>query len=318
MGIISNDISRAIEILTKGELVAIPTETVYGLAGNIFDEDAVRKIFERKGRPAFNPLIVHIPSIEELSKVVSYIPEKAKQLANAFWPGSLTLVLPKKSSIPDLVTAGKSTVGVRIPNHPITLELLRRLEFPLAAPSANPFNRISPTRPGHVADYFEDSLEMVLDGGVCQKGVESTIIGFENDNPVVYRLGAISVEDIQSVVGTVEIKNKKEQNPEAPGMLLKHYSPRTKIIISESIPADLKAYDREKIGVLSFSKTYNEALVKVNSTLSPSGNLEEAAANLYQALHDLDSQNLTLIVAEKFPEEGLGKTINDRLQRAAS
>lgn len=318
MGIISNDISRAIEILTKGELVAIPTETVYGLAGNIFNEDAVRKIFETKGRPAFNPLIVHIPSIEELSKVVSYIPEKAKQLADAFWPGSLTLILPKKSSIPDLVTAEKSTVGVRIPNHPITLELLRRLEFPVAAPSANPFNRISPTRPGHVADYFEDSLEMVLDGGVCQKGVESTIIGFENDNPVVYRLGAISIEDIESVVGAVELKNKKEQNPEAPGMLLKHYSPRTKIIISESIPAVLKAYNREKIGVLSFSKTYNEALVKVNSTLSPSGNLEEAAANLYQALHDLDSQNLTLIVAEKFPEEGLGKTINDRLQRAAS
>ena len=318
MSIISSDISKAIEILTRGELVSIPTETVYGLAGNIFNESSVKKIFETKKRPAYNPLIVHIPSIEYLNKVVSHIPEKAKQLADAFWPGSLTLILPKKSSIPDLVTAGKSTVGVRIPNHPVTLELLKRLEFPLAAPSANPFNRISPTRPEHVADYFEDSLEMVLDGGVCQKGVESTIIGFENDNPVVYRLGAISIEEIEAVVGPVELKNKKELNPDAPGMLLKHYSPRTKIMISDSIVTDLEVYKSEKIGVLSFSNSYNQSLVKVNSILSPSGNLEEAAANLYQSLHELDSQNLTIILAEKFPEEGLGKTINDRLQRAAS
>ena len=318
MGIISTDISKAIEILNNGELVAIPTETVYGLAGNIFNESSVKRIFETKKRPAYNPLIVHIPSIEYLNKVVSYIPEKAKQLADAFWPGSLTLILPKKSSIPDLVTAGKSTVGVRIPNHPVTLELLKRLEFPLAAPSANPFNRISPTRPEHVADYFEDSLEMVLDGGVCQKGVESTIIGFENDNPVVYRLGAISIEEIEAVVGPVELKNKKERNPDAPGMLLKHYSPRTKIMISDSIVTDHEVYKSEKIGVLSFSNSYNQSLVKVNSILSPSGNLEEAAANLYQSLHELDSQNLTIILAEKFPEEGLGKTINDRLQRAAS
>ena len=318
MSIISTDISKAIEILTKGELVAIPTETVYGLAGNIFNESSIKKIFETKKRPAFNPLIVHIPSIEDLSKVVSYIPEKARQLANVFWPGSLTLILPKNPLIPDLVTAGKSTVGVRIPNHPITLELLRRLEFPLAAPSANPFNRISPTSPEHVDSYFKNSIEMVLDGGICQKGVESTIIGFENEDPVVYRLGAIAVEDIESVVGTVEVKNNKEQNPDAPGMLKKHYSPRTKILISDSIASDLEFYKDEKIGVLSFSKIYNESLVKVNSILSPSGNLEEAASNLYQALHDLDRKNLTLILAEKFPEVDLGKTINDRLQRAAS
>ena len=315
---ISSDINRAATILQEGGLVAIPTETVYGLAGNIFNESAIKKIFKTKQRPLFNPLIVHVKSREYVNEVAEYIPPKATQLADAFWPGPLTLVLKKKPIIPDLITAGKDTVALRMPDHPLTQKLLNALDFPVAAPSANPFGRISPTKAEHVANYFADELEMVLDGGVCQKGVESTIIGFENDNPVVYRLGAISIEEIESVVGPVELKNKKEHNPDAPGMLLKHYSPRTKIMISDSIVTDLEVYKSEKIGVLSFSNSYNQSLVKVNSILSPSGNLEEAAANLYQSLHELDSQNLTIILAEKFPEEGLGKTINDRLQRAAS
>jgi len=163
MSIISKDIQKAISLLTNEELVAIPTETVYGLAGNIFSEKAIKKIFETKKRPSFNPLIVHISSINDLTKVVSYLPEKAKILAQHFWPGSMTLVLPKKETIPDLITAGKSTVGVRVPNHPVALELLQKLSFPLAAPSANPFNSISPTKPEHVENYFKNDIKMVLD-----------------------------------------------------------------------------------------------------------------------------------------------------------
>lgn len=179
MSIISKDIAKAVELLFNEELVAIPTETVYGLAGNIYSEKAITAIFETKQRPKFNPLIVHIPSVDYLEKIVTDIPEKAKLLADAFWPGPITLVLNKKDTIPDLITAGKTTVAVRVPNHPTTLELLERLEFPLAAPSANPFNRISPTKPEHVEDYFKNEIKMVLDGGACTKGIESTIIGVD-------------------------------------------------------------------------------------------------------------------------------------------
>ena len=219
MDSISKDISKAVEILNQNGLVAIPTETVYGLAGNIFSEEAIRKIFELKQRPFFNPLIVHIHSANQLKSIVTVLPQKAEKLAQHFWPGPLTLVLPKNPHVPDLVTAGKNTVAVRVPNHPTTLDLLRRLDFPIAAPSANPFGRISTTKAEHVARYFDDRLKMVLDGGECQKGIESTIIGFENDRPVVYRLGSISVEEIEKVVGPLNIRNKKESAPDAPGML---------------------------------------------------------------------------------------------------
>ncbi|MCL4167966.1 UNVERIFIED_CONTAM: hypothetical protein GTU68_027340, partial [Idotea baltica] len=234
MSIISKDIQKAISLLSSDKLVAIPTETVYGLAGNIFSEKAIKSIFETKKRPFFNPLIVHIPSVDSLQDIVSYVPEKAKLLADAFWPGSMTLVLKKQPTIPDLITAGKDTVAVRIPNHPVTLELLKQLPFPLAAPSANPFGSISPTKPEHVARYFKNSIEQVLDGGTCKNGIESTIIGFENDEPVIYRLGALAIEDIELVVGKVIIKNKKEENLDAPGMLERHYAPLTKTILTDS------------------------------------------------------------------------------------
>ena len=165
MSIISTDIQKAISLLENEKLVSIPTETVYGLAGNIFSEKAIQQIFTTKKRPHFNPLIVNIHSLEALKNIVSYVPEKAKKLAKAFWPGSLTLVLPKKNTIPDLITAGKNTVAVRVPNHPLTLELLKQLPFPLAAPSANPFNSISPTKAIHVAQYFGDKIDLILDGG---------------------------------------------------------------------------------------------------------------------------------------------------------
>jgi len=287
-GIISTNIKKAVKLLSKDELVAIPTETVYGLAGNIFSEKAIKKIFSTKKRPFFNPLIVHIPNAEALERIASYVPEKAKQLAQQFWPGSLTLVLPKQEGIPDIITAGKDTVAVRVPNHPITLALLKELEFPLAAPSANPFNSISPTKAEHVAKYFKDQLKMVLDGGPCQKGIESTIIGFDGEEPIVYRLGAISVEEIEAVVGKVHLQNKKEENPEAPGMLKKHYAPKTKLILCSDVAKEIHKYADKKLGVLSFSTNFKTSAITNEIILSKNGSLHEAAQHLYTALHELD------------------------------
>jgi L-threonylcarbamoyladenylate synthase len=316
MTIISNDIAKAIEILNSEDVVAIPTETVYGLAGNIYSEKAIRKIFQVKQRPLFNPLIVHLHSMEQIEEIVSDFPTKAKILAATFWPGSLTLILKKKSHVPDLITAGKDTVAVRIPNHPVTLRLLKELSFPLAAPSANPFNRISPTNSLHVEGYFKDTISMVLEGGECKNGIESTIIGFENNEPVLYRLGSISIEEITTVIGEIKVKNKKEKAPNAPGMLARHYAPKTKTYLVDDVENFIKNFKNKRIGVLKFSMEINSLNIEHLEILSKSGDLKEAASKLYNTLHKLDNLNLDMIVAETFPDFGLGKSINDRLERA--
>ncbi|WP_299098592.1 L-threonylcarbamoyladenylate synthase [uncultured Winogradskyella sp.] len=322
MSIISKDISKAIQLLTDENIVAIPTETVYGLAGNIYSKKAITSIFETKKRPFFNPLIVHIPSIDSLSTIVENIPEKAQLLADAFWPGPITLVLKKKAIIPDLITGGKDTVAVRVPNHPTTLELLKQLDFPLAAPSANPFSSISPTTAQHVETYFKDTLKMVLDGGACKSGIESTIIGFENDEPIIYRLGSTAIEDIEAIVGKIEIKNtvteapKQKTIPNAPGMLARHYAPKTKTVLTDNIPKALKQYKNLRIGLLVFDTEFKNDAIKTQIVLSKTGNLKESASKLYDALHQLDTFDLDIIIAEKFPDNGLGKSINDRLNRA--
>lgn len=318
MSIISNNINKAVEILNSGDIIAIPTETVYGLAGNIYSDKAIRKIFKVKQRPLFNPLIVHLHSIKQLSKLVVDLPAKAQLLADAFWPGSLTLLLNKKDTIPDLITANKKTVAVRIPNHPVALQLLKELTFPLAAPSANPFNRISPTSALHVESYFKNSIQMVLEGGECENGLESTIIGFENDQPVLYRLGAISIEEIEKVVGKIDIQNKEEKTPNAPGMLTKHYSPNTKTYLIKDVTKFLKENESKRIGLVCLSEAINASNIHHIETLSKSEDLKEAASNLYSALHRLDKLNLDLIVAQRLPDIGLGKSINDRLQRATN
>jgi L-threonylcarbamoyladenylate synthase len=317
MSIISKDIQKAVALLTNEELVAIPTETVYGLAGNIFSEKAIKCIFETKKRPFFNPLIVHISSVDVLETIVSEVPEKAKILANTFWPGSMTLVLKKHKDIPDIITAGKDTVAVRVPNHPVTISLLKQLPFPLAAPSANPFNNISPTKPEHVERYFKNDIKMVLDGGSCKNGIESTIIGFVNNEPIIYRLGALALEEIEAVIGKVEVKNKAEENPDAPGMLDKHYSPLTTTILTTDIASEIKKHPTKKIGILAFNSSFKNAKITTEIILSKKSDLQEAASKLYDALHKLDHLNLDVIIAEKMPETGLGKSMNDRLQRAA-
>ena len=317
MSIISKDIQKAITLLTNEELVAIPTETVYGLAGNIFSEKAIKCIFKTKKRPFFNPLIVHISSVDVLETIVSEVPKKAKILAKHFWPGAMTLVLKKHKDIPDIITAGKDTVAVRVPNHPVTITLLNQLPFPLAAPSANPFNNISPTKPAHVERYFKNDIKMVLDGGSCKNGIESTIIGFEDDEPIIYRLGALALEDIEAVIGAVRIKNKKEENPYAPGMLDKHYSPLTRTILTSSITKEIKKYPNKKIGILTFNTSFKSDAISYEIILSKNKDLHEAGAKLYDALHELDHLNLDVIIAERLPDTGLGKSVNDRLQRAA-
>ncbi len=316
MSIISKDISKAVALLNKEELVAIPTETVYGLAGNIYSEKAIKAIFETKQRPFFNPLIVHIPSIGYLENIVDSIPKKARLLADAFWPGPITLVLKKKDTIPHLITAGKDTVAVRVPNHPTTLKLLNQLDFPLAAPSANPFNRISPTKPEHVELYFKDQINMILDGGYCKSGIESTIIGFENDEPIIYRLGSTSIEAIEAVVGKIDIKNRKESAPDAPGMLKRHYAPKTKTILSDNLQKSIEEHQNKRIGILIFNDILNDDYIDFKIVLSDTQNLDEAASKLYDALHQLDHQDLDIIIAERLPDYGLGKSINDRLIRA--
>lgn len=313
---ITTNINKAKKALINDEIVAIPTETVYGLAGNAYSEIALKKIFLLKKRPYNNPLIVHIKSAEYVNNLAQDIPEMAIKLAKQFWPGPLTLVLKKQKHIPDLVTAGQDTVAIRIPNHPVALALLEKLEFPLAAPSANPFGSISPTSAEHVLNYFGDRLKIILNGGECSKGLESTIIGFENNHPVLYRHGSISIEEIELCVGKVIIKTNNENKPNAPGMFSRHYAPSTDTYLTNNVIDLLKTFHGKNIGLLLFNNQILHKKNIVQEVLSKTGDLKEAAKNLYAALHRLDKSNLDIIIAEKFPYEGLGKTINDRLERA--
>lgn len=310
-----SQLERAIHLLANDEIVGIPTETVYGLAGNAYSERAIKKIFELKKRPLYNPLIVHINGIDFLDKVAMEIPQKAFKLFEVFSPGPLTVVLKKKAVIPDIVSAGKPTVGIRIPNHPITLSLLEMLEFPLAAPSANPFASISPTTAEHVKTYFKDQLPLVLNGGSCKRGIESTIIGFENNQAILYRHGSIVVEEIESVIGAVKTVTKNETSPEAPGMLSKHYAPKTRLVLTDTVESLIDRNAEKRIGLLLFNEPIDDSSIVHTEILSASGNLKEAASQLYAALHRLDNLELDLIIAKRFPDTGLGKSINDRLER---
>lgn len=312
MARIATDIDEAARLLQHDELVAIPTETVYGLAGNALSSSAVAKIFSVKDRPQFDPLIVHVPDLEKAKDYALEIPVAAKKLADKFWPGPLTLLLKKKVIIPDLVTAGLDTVGIRCPDHALTRKLLQSLPFPLAAPSANPFGYVSPTKPEHVNEQLGSKIQYILDGGPCPVGIESTIVGFENNKPVVYRLGGLSLEDIEQTIGSVTLMTHSTSNPKAPGQLQSHYAPGKKVILG-SIEELLKAHSNA--GILSFQKDF-----KVNNQviLSPSGKPEEAAQNLFEALRAFDKMNVEVVLTELVPDQGLGRAINDRLRRAAA
>lgn len=313
---ISTDIDKAVRFLNKNDIIGFPTETVYGLAGNIYSKKAIDKIYNIKKRPLFNPLIVHVKAFEELHKIVLKIPFTAEKLADKFWPGPLTLLLEKQPNVPDYITAGNRIVAVRMPNHPVALALLNKLDYPLAAPSANPYTFISPTSAEQVAQYFGDNLPIILQGGICKAGIESTIIGFEYDKPTIYRFGAISQEDIEAVIGKLKINNKNDVKPKAPGMTLRHYAPQSILLLSNHILKDIELFSNKKIGLLLFHQPINNKNIKYQIVLSKTGDLKEATSNFYAALHQLDNQNLDIIIAERFPDNDLGRTINDRLERA--
>ncbi|MCE2936595.1 MAG: L-threonylcarbamoyladenylate synthase [Cyclobacteriaceae bacterium] len=315
MAELGKDINRAKQLLDRGELVAIPTETVYGLAANALDATAAARIFAAKNRPSFDPLIVHVATAMRVHELVTDFPDQAQALAATFWPGPLTLVLPKKNHIPDLVTAGLPTVGVRCPSHELTLELLHLLDYPLAAPSANPFGYVSPTRPEHVQEQLGSRVAYILDGGPCRVGVESTIVGFD-DGPVIYRLGGVAVEEIENVVGRVRVMTHSSSNPVAPGQLASHYAPARQIVLG-NIAELLTQHPNEKLALLRYHKRLPDTPVP-QIVLSSSGSLEEAAQNLFAALRQFDKMDVTLVLAELVPDTGIGRAINDRLRRAAT
>ncbi len=313
--IISSSIEQAKMLLKQGQLVAIPTETVYGLAANALDKNAVIEIFNAKQRPSFDPLIVHIGNKSDVSLYARQIPTNAQKLMDTFWPGPLTVILPKQEIVPDEVTSGLETVGIRMPNHSLTLQLLNQLDFPLAAPSANPFGYISPTTPQHVFAQLQNKIPMILDGGSCEVGVESTIVGFEGELPVVYRLGGLTIEDIRNVCGDIKVEVNSSSDPKAPGMLNSHYAPLKPLKI---IADDFNLSDStNQAAIIVFGQFENSTNAQVYN-LSPTANYKEAASNLFSFLRMLDTdESVKEIFAFLLPSINLGLAINDRLNRAA-
>lgn len=308
------DVSLAGRLLREGRLVAFGTETVYGLGANALDARSVARVFEAKNRPHFDPLIVHIADREHVDKVVAAFPKGASLLADAFWPGPLTLVLPKRSVVPDLVTSGRPTVAVRVPAPAATRALLAEAGVPVAAPSANPFGQISPTTAAHVAEQLGDAVDYIFDGGPCTVGIESTVIDLTGSVPTLLRPGGVTLESLQSVVGRIDHLTDVSDGPQrAPGMLSRHYSPRTPLIIAdEPVPVSVRA------GLLTFRRRSTASEFERVEVLSPAGDLAEAAVNFFAALRRLDAADLDLIVATPFPQAGLGRALNDRLRRAAA
>lgn len=326
----NSSIDQAVSLLRNNEVVAIPTETVYGLAASLYSEKAINKVYSIKGRPSTNPLIVHIGRKEDLIPLCTTVPKPLQLLIDRFWPGPLTILVEKSEQVPSTVTAGSSRVGVRMPNHSLTLQLLQALPFPLVAPSANPYNAISPTSAKHVHDYFGTQIPLILDGGPCLQGIESTVVGLENGMVTIYRQGMITTEQIQELVENVvdlsgitknATRSTAHDNPEinkaqvAPGMTSKHYSPKTPTIVCEHLEkfkedSDAKAF-------LLFSKKRPELPQAHQYVLSEKEDLNEAAARLYQVLHELDEKLYRQIICERFPDIGIGRAINDRLLRAS-
>jgi len=314
---IGSDIDKAKRFLDNDEIVAIPTETVYGVAANAFKTEAVEKIFIAKNRPFYNPLIVHIGDLEALKDIVKDIPLKAQMLIDQFSPGPLTILLPKKDIIPDMVTAGSPLVAVRIPSHPVAKKLLQKLNYPLVAPSANIFGSISPINPTHVLKQLGGKIPYILDGGNCDLGIESTIIGFEGTIPVIYRFGCITKDMMENIIGPVTVHTSKTTMLVAPGMLNHHYSPVTPLYLTEDTADAISRYNQTEMGLISFSKYSKVLPIKQQIVLSFSANIDEAAHNLYAAMYRMDESKYKVIIVQEMPDIGVGQAINDRLRRAS-
>jgi L-threonylcarbamoyladenylate synthase len=299
--------------------VAFPTETVYGLGCNALNPDAAARVFEAKQRPQFDPLIVHIADRMQLDNVVKALTATARQLIDQFWPGPLTLVLPKQPTIPDLVTAGLDTVAVRMPNHPVAHALIRAAGTPIAAPSANPFGYVSPTTAQHVADGLGHTIDLILDGGPCPVGVESTIVSLVGPQAELLRPGSITLEQLRAVIGPLSRSSSVADQPTAPGQLARHYATQTPVTILTSVEARPTLTKNERAGLLVFSQaSTTDRRFAAIEVLSTTGDLREAAHHLFAALRRLDAQSLDRIYVEPCLEEGLGMAIMDRLRRCAA
>lgn len=314
------DVSVAAEMLRSGRLVAFPTETVYGLGADATNSDSVARIFESKGRPRFDPLIVHVHDASAAADLVTEFPETAQKLAEAFWPGPLTLVLPKKDHVSDLVTAGLAGVGIRVPGNDTARELIKLADRPVAAPSANPFSGISPTCAQHVMDGLGGRIDGILDGGPCRIGVESTVVSLLDNKPTLFRPGGLPVETIEEVIGPLHrlpVQQPADTAAQpAPGMLSRHYAPDTGLRI---ISADTTAVPvpGKRCGLLTWGPSHESGEWQQIERICAGDDLRQCAANFFAALRSLDAQNLDVIIARSFPETGLGLALNDRLQRAA-
>lgn len=299
--------------IQEGRLVAFPTETVYGLGANALDPIAVAKIFELKERPTFDPLIIHIASTNDITRLTITEDERVYKLADRFWPGPLTIILPKSELVPDIVTSGLRTVGIRMPNHPLALALIKESGCPIAAPSANKFGQLSPTQARHVSKQLP-GVDYLLDGGEAQVGIESTIISLNEKGFDILRHGVITKEDIEVIIPYHALPANEKTNIVSPGMLKSHYSPEKPIyILGEALPANI---DRKKAGLLSFTgeDTANYQIVEL---LAPDKDLKTCAVNLFAAIHRLEESKVEYILAEPVPVKGIGIAIMDKLKKAA-
>lgn len=315
--LISDNILEAKKLLDQGQLVAIPTETVYGLAANALNVEAVSQIFSVKNRPKFDPLIIHVSGFDQIERFAFDISDDIIKLAEEFSPGPITFLVKKRDEIPDLVTSGLDRVAIRIPNHNLTQELLKTLDYPLAAPSANPFGYVSPTTSAHVYAQLGSDIPYILEGGPCQVGLESTIVGEEDGHITIYRKGGLEIESIEDLLGKkIQLKDHSSSNPNAPGMLEKHYSPGKSMRIVESLKKG--DFDSEKTAFLGFDKMHPFVLKENQFLLSEKSDLKQAAQRLFSGLRFLDNPNFEQVLVQLLPEIGLGRAINDRLKRAAA
>ena len=318
-----DNILEAAALIKQGKCVAFPTETVYGLGANALDEAAVKKIFKIKGRPSNNPIIVHLSSVKDIAQVANLKDELIKsrfESLNKFWPGPLTVIVPKKNIVPDIVTAGLKNIGVRIPSHPIALSLIKKAEVPIAAPSANSSTYVSPTQATHVADCLGEKVDIILDGGSSEIGIESTVIDISGTVPTILRPGTITKEQISEVLPDVILKDEvtKAEEMLSPGLLPKHYSPKTPVKLLSNIEISNLP---EKSALVSFRSQHEADIQDAFELISPltaHGDLKEAASRLYSTLRNLDKSGVEIIVIEDCHDKGLGQALQNRLKRASN
>ncbi len=312
-------LSKAVALLRAGELVAFPTETVYGLGALALEPHAVQRIFAAKGRPSYNPLIVHVADIASAQPLVAFWPDYALRLAEAFWPGPLTLVLPKRTEVPDCVTAGRNSVGVRVPNHPVALALLRSLGAPVAAPSANRFTELSPTTAEHVAQGLGDRVPLIVDAGPCDVGVESTVVDCTGPQPVLLRPGMLELTRLEAVAGSFAARGADDEVGDtprlSPGMIERHYAPRGKVeVVDSQQVAKAVATGGGPVGVLVWSA---EGPIPGDYAMRLPSDPDGLARELYAALHRCDELGCVRIVIERLPSGERWHALNDRLRRAS-